>query len=172
MSFWGTVDQWFYPRDCRIEAPTAGSIAALLATSLAALAGRPSEVPLGGEPEAGLSPGPAGPNKAFVLDLCNNFHRLARSAGSLQGSENAEAVRVQRNLDQVRKVLRDNGIDCVDLAGQAFDPGRADFEALGEPRPTPGLARKTILQCERPLVLLNGRLLQPAKGIVGRPASE
>jgi hypothetical protein len=29
-----------------------------------------------------------------------------------------------------------------------------------------------ILQRERPLVLLNGRLLQPAKGIVGRPASE
>jgi hypothetical protein len=176
MSLWSAFNQWLYPRELRIEVSTADGVAAMVAASLAELAARQGTgaraFDAGAAAKAATPAAAAGLEKSFVLELCNNFHRLSRSAKPFQETNSAEAGRMNRNLDQLKKVLHDNGIECVDLTGQAYDPGRADFEPLGEPQATPGLTRKTIIQCERPLVLLHGKLLQPAKGIVGRPASE
>ena len=176
MSRWSAVRQRFYPPEFRIEPSTAEASAVVIAACLAEIAdqvgrvvGKPDPV----SPDQAVMPPPGGGlEKSFVIDLCNNFHRLSRSAKPFQETGGSEAARMSRSLEQLRKVLQDNGIECVDLTGQVYEPGRSDFESLGEPQSTPGLARPSIIQCERPLVRLKGKMIQPGKGIVGKPANE
>ncbi|HEY3840463.1 MAG TPA: hypothetical protein VGL72_28020 [Bryobacteraceae bacterium] len=111
----------------------------------------------------------AGPDKAFVIDLCNQVHRLSRAVKKAQEQGGAEADKLQRHLDRLGEILAGYKVEWEDLTGQAYDPGRADFDPLGEPVMVPGLQRKTIIQCERPAVRFGGVLIQPAKGTVGRP---
>jgi len=176
MNRWSDLSQWFYPREFRIGAGTSLTTAVLLAASASQPleragpdTGMPS--PVAGDVTPVPAPTDTGLEKGFVIDLCNNFHRLSRSLKPLQDATGAEATRLKRNLDQVRKTLQDNGIECLDLTGEVYDPRRSDFQPLGEPQETPGLTRMTIIQCERPLVKIKGRFVQPAKGIVGRPSA-
>lgn len=175
MSRWRLVTQWFFPPEFRIGVSRADPTAALLVSSLTEIADRIGKMAAKADTvsldQAVLPAAGGGLEKGFVVDLCNNFHRLSRSAKPFQDGSGSEAVRMNRSFEQLRKVLHDNGIECVDLTGQVYEPGRSDFESLGEPQPTPGLARTTIIQCERPLVRLKGKMIQPGKGIVGRPAA-
>lgn len=110
--------------------------------------------------------------KEFVIDLCNQIHRLSRSTKKLQGAGTAETEKLEGNLNRLQKMLEGHAIQWEDLSGQAFHPGRTDFEPLGEPQVLPGLSRMTIVQCERPVIRLGGMLIQPARGVVGRPAEQ
>jgi hypothetical protein len=183
MSNWLRAKQWLYPPEFRIHAGSSDaqalSVLADVVTRLLAQAERaaPSAPPAdagNGTPasDAGpvAAPVPGGLDKSFVIDLCNSVHRLSRAAKPLLESGGSDGGRVQRNFDLLRKALQTRGIEAVDLSGQVFSPDRYDFEPLGEPQPTEGLTRMTIVQCDRPLVMLDGKMLQPAKGIVGRPA--
>ena len=95
--------------------------------------------------------------------------RLDRSAARATQQGAAEAERLQRNLSGLRSALESGGIEYKDLSGQEYDPGRRDFEPLGQAQPSPGIVRPTIMQCESPAVFVQGRIAQKARGVVGVP---
>ena len=60
--------------------------------------------------------------------------------------------------------------NASNLTNKDWEPGRGDFEVIGDAEPVPGLDRKRIIRCERPAVWLSGELLQKARGLIGKPA--
>jgi hypothetical protein len=112
-----------------------------------------------------------GLDRNFVVDLCNQLHRVHRTAKRLEEQGSREAERLNGHVERLQRLLETHQVSSLDLTGQQYDPGRMDFEPLGDPQPTKGLRWLTIIQCERPAVLLRGTLLQRAKGIVGSPVA-
>jgi hypothetical protein len=111
-------------------------------------------------------------NVDFVISLCNDHYRLRRNVGQLENERTSskELRSISRALKNVDALLEQYEIQCIDLTGQEYHAGRMDFNALGEPEEIKGLDTMKILQCERPAIYLAGKLIQPAKGIVARPA--
>ena len=67
-------------------------------------------------------------------------------------------------------VLKDRGVECHDLEGEPYDPGRGDFVPIGtEPLVGDG-NRPMIGRCERPVIRIDGKLEQMARGVVLQPA--
>ncbi len=106
---------------------------------------------------------------ALAIELCNKLHQLSRSVEKAREQGSAEADRLKNHVARLARTLREQSVEWEDLTGQAYDPGRADFEQLGEPQERPELNGKTIIQCERPVVRIMGRPVQAARGIVGVP---
>jgi hypothetical protein len=128
--------------------------------------------------ESGLHPSESTPGAeevgaatTLVIDLCNRLHQLSRTVEKAKEQGAAEADRLRSHLSRLAKTLGEHFIDWEDLTGQAYDPGRSDFEPLGEPQLVPGLARKTIIQCERPVIRFKGKVAQSARGVIGKPPS-
>jgi len=157
-----------YPAPFRIGAgdPRAG----LLILELAAIKEMAGALPPSERPEPIPEPVSGTLDKDFAVSICNQMLRLQRSAQKARQQGAGEAERLQGHLERLRKLLEDQGVEYEDLTGQTYDPGRSDFEPLGEPQLMPELRRDTIVQCERPVVLLKGKPVQKAKGIVGTPA--
>jgi hypothetical protein len=109
-------------------------------------------------------------DKNFAVALCNNLHRLDRCIARVAKQGSDEADRLQDHIARVRSDLEEKGVTYEDLTGQEYSSGRADFEPLGTPQPVSGIRWPTIMQCERPVVLRNGKILQCAKGVVGAPS--
>ncbi len=107
--------------------------------------------------------------KAFAIELCNQLYRLSKSVTKAQEQGGSDALKLKGHLDRLGKILDERSVRWEDLTGQAYHPGRADFEPLGEPQTTPGLLQKTIIKCERPAIRLDGAIIQLASGTVGKP---
>ena len=174
--WWIRFKQKLYPPEFQISAVGDGvgatAVSLLLATLTQVKGATPVPVvpPEGSQVKPPVHGAPDKLEKGFVIDLCNQIHRLSRSTKKLQGAGTAEAEKLEGNLNRLQKMLEGHAIQWEDLSGQVFDPGRTDFEPLGEPQVSAGLSRMTIIQCERPVIRLSGMLIQPARGIVGRPA--
>jgi hypothetical protein len=154
-----------YPPALRIEAsdPETG----LLILEIASIQERLAKLPA--QPVAAMAATPDVVH-GLAVGICNQMLRLERSANKARQQGSAEAERLQGHLERTKSTLAESGIKYEDLTGQAYDPGRYDFEPLGEPQISPDVTRATIIQCERPVVMLNGKLVQKAKGVVGIPA--
>ena len=163
---WNWFRQRMYPPALRIESgdPETG----LLILEIAAIQERLAQLP--GQPAAAMAAMPAAPDNGLAVGICNQMLRLERSASKARQQGSGEAERLQGHLERLKTTLADSGIKYEDLTGQAYDPGRYDFEQLGEAQASPDVRRAMIVQCERPVVMLNGRLIQKAKGIVAKPA--
>ena len=166
---WESFRQWWYPAPFRIRSgsPEIG----LLCLELDAIHEKLAVLPARGE-GGPPRPQPAAStdlDRRFIVALCNNLHRLERSAerAAKQGADEAE--RLKDHLARVRSDLKEKGVTYEDLTGQQYTPDQKDFEPLGAPQPMPGLRWATILQCERPAVLRGGEILQRAKGVVATP---
>lgn len=173
--WWIKFKQKLYPPEFQIcaEGDGLGTMAVPLLLAMLTQAKGTTPVPVvpeGSQVKAQVHVQPDKLETGFVIDLCNQIHRLSRSTKKLQGAGTGEAEKLQGNLNRLQQMLEGHAIQWEDLTGQAFDPGRTDFEPLGEPQVSPGLSRMTIIQCERPAIRLSGMLIQPARGIVGRPA--
>lgn len=107
----------------------------------------------------------------FAIGLCNEYFRLQRNLMSLREKqpESKEVERLGRVLENIDALMKEQRLECLDLAGQAYDVGRNDFEPLGRPEEVEGLLRPQINRCERPLVLLAGKVIQKSRGVVARP---
>jgi hypothetical protein len=175
--WWVGLKQWLYPPGCRLpvgddETLVLLSVAHMLsmADSLAwASAAAANPLPPPGEPAPAAKPPAVGPEKAFVIDLCNQVHRLSRWAAKVEEQGGADADRLKGHMERLARVLDEHKVKWADLSGQVFEAGLSDFEPLGDPQPTPGLQRPTIIRCERPVVRLGGKVLQAARGTVGVP---
>ena len=111
-------------------------------------------------------------NSEFLITLCNGHFRIKRNIELLMGEnlKRKEVRRIWRTLERLDNYFHEIGLQYIDLTNEPYDPGRSDFEPLGEPEEVNGITEKTILQCERPAIWFQGKLIQPAKGIVARPA--
>ena len=108
----------------------------------------------------------------FACAICNDVFRLPKNVAQLvqergQSKELRSIERIVRNVDAV---LKENGVEYIDLTGKPFDERSEDFEPAGQPQAVPGLDRAYVAACERPVVLINGKLVQRARGVVKRPA--
>jgi hypothetical protein len=172
--WWPALKQALYPPEFQIspmegESDLAAAMLRLIAT-VEALPRTAETPPAEAKKDAGTPPpAPDGLEKAFVIDLCNQIHRLNRGLKKAQENGNPEAGGLKAHVDRLAKTLANHSVQCEDPSGQIWDPGRVDFEPLGEPQIVPGLTQLTILQCERPVVRLGGKVIQSAKGAVGAP---
>ena len=122
--------------------------------------------------------GPAPLDEPLAIAICNGCFRIRRNAlemaaaASQSGDNDGKKVRsIARALDKMDDFLKESGIEYRDPTGQVYDPGRQDFRSIGEPEAVAGLTVPTIIRLERPVVLLRGKLVQQARGVVGKPAS-
>ena len=149
--------QWIYPSAFRVHGSghDNGSYLALVDS----LAGGTAEL------ASGL---PA----QFSLDIANQVFRAKRNLETFsEHDSNSREVRMlRRAVKGMLALLEDQGVECVDPTGQPFDPGRLDFEMVGDPEIRGDVSQNTIVHCERPIVLIDGTLAQKGRGIVGRPA--
>ena len=107
----------------------------------------------------------------FAIDLCNRYFEVRRTLREVAGQGDARtAERARACLADFDEMLGAYGIECLDLTGREYDPGRRDFESLAGARPVVGLSRSRICMLERPAVRLRGRLIQAATGLVEEPA--
>lgn len=107
-----------------------------------------------------------------VIGLCNDLFRARRNTEqqAAEGVNSKEVRSSARALDHADMMLKNMGIEYIDLTGQAYDGGRIDFDPIAEPEVSPGVDRMKILRCERPAILLNGKLIQKGRGLVVKPA--
>ncbi|MFC1734619.1 hypothetical protein ACFL1X_00775 [Candidatus Hydrogenedentota bacterium] len=109
--------------------------------------------------------------KKFAIELANQCFRIHRNIEALNeaGVQNKETRMLNRTIDAVQRALADQNIESIDLTGRVLDDGQRDFEMVGEPEKRSDLTHATIVFCERPAVMLDGRLVQAARGIVAIP---
>lgn len=89
---------------------------------------------------------------------------LAAAAGAADATAIAEGMRMTFN--QLAAVLRDEGVEPVDAAGQAFDPHLHEAVAHQESAEVP---EGHVLQQLRKGYRLRDRLLRPATVVVAKP---
>lgn len=172
--------QWRFPAEFRIrptdpQDPSLALAMALAATADAEAAARRESAALAAEVaalhEKAAAAGPSIPSTLAVA-LSNECFRLRRNADQLPSDEreSKEVRSIRKALESITEAMRGQGIEYVDLTGQDYVSGRVDFEQIGAQEPQGGLTREQISRCERPAVLLNGKLLQKARGLVVYPA--
>jgi molecular chaperone GrpE len=79
----------------------------------------------------------------------------------------ADALRggVEMTLKQFDQTLARHGVEVVDPAGQPFDP---DLHEAMQAVPTADAAPDTVVQVVQKGLVLNGRLVRPARVLVAR----
>jgi hypothetical protein len=165
LTSWPNLRQRVFPAPFRINVGPADALADSLTFVIAQAGGaRPGAPPEQSQPQA--------VNTAFAVALCNYHFRMGRNAGLLKdyGDGARELRAIGRALEKIDALLKDYGIECRDVTGQRYDDGREDFELIGRAEKVPGLGESKITQCECPVVLINGKLVQKAKGLVSIPA--
>jgi hypothetical protein len=172
LNYYSALRQKAFPPAFRIDSrnsddwPTA--LARTLTESLRALNTRRETIPVG-EPVQDNRPALT---PDFVVALCNYYFRLSRNAAQMEkeGLDSKELRSIKLALANIEMLFKKQGIECRDLTGQEYDFGRLDFEQIGQASSVPGLDRLRIGRCERPAIMLGGKLIQKAKGLVDRPA--
>lgn len=131
-----------------------------------------------GQPAETGAATPLHPDEPLAVAICNGCFRIRRNALEMDATasdagrnDGKEISSISRALDRMDEFLKERGIEYRDPTGQVYDPGRQDFQSIGEPEVVAGLTLPTIVQVERPAVLVNGTLVQCARGVVGKPAS-
>lgn len=152
--------QWAFPKPFQIEVDRGD----VWASDVTAMLERARREPLA-PPAPELS-------EQLVTDLCNRYFQLRRALLERAGTSGAPALdaRARECIEDFEGVLRAQGIECLDLTGRDYDPGRRDFESLAAARPVAGLAKSRISLLERPAIRVRGRLIQRAAGLVEEPA--
>jgi len=113
--------------------------------------------------------------KSFAIGLSNECFRWLNNLDSLTKRlpDNPDLEDVRKRLANIRAFCRKKkGFEWADLQNEPYDLKRNDFEPTSEAEDTPGLDRPRILRCELPVVRLQGKIIQKARGIVGKPVGK
>ena len=111
--------------------------------------------------------------KAFAIDLANQWFRIKRNLSVLEetGTSNKETRMLNRSIEGIQRSMAEQEVELIDFTGKVLVDGQKDFEIAGEPEHRSDIKEKTILFCERPAIMINGKLVQAARGLVAVPAS-
>jgi hypothetical protein len=110
------------------------------------------------------------PDEKFLIGIGNQVFHQQQIADGL-GSDSRAGRGLLRSIKKQKEMLEERNVQVLDLTGQFYDDTRRDFEPLAAAEIRPELVRPTIVLCETPAILIEGRLVQTAKGIVGAPPS-
>jgi len=116
-------------------------------------------------------PPPSDQLEGVVVEACNTLFRIGADHARLRSDDpelDAAIRRIGTNLRQFTRELRRRRIESLDLAGRPFDPNLNEFEPRGHVAVS-GVSVPTIHECFRPLVTRDGRIVQPAVGVVANP---
>ena len=161
--------QWQYPLEFRIEADERVAWPELLNRAVAE-AVEAAEKAASAQSRDPPVPAPA-PGNDFFVEFCNSNFRLRRNVEQLEKERESSKTlrRIRGALDKVETILDRAGVESIDLTGERYEEGRLDFQSLATEE-IPGLQEMEISLCERPLILLQGQMIQRATGVVARPA--
>jgi hypothetical protein len=81
-----------------------------------------------------------------------------------------DGKKIERALESLDSMLLERGVECLNLEGQRYDDGRLDFEPIGAEEEAGSADHECIGRCEKPVIKVDGKLLQKARGVVIRPA--
>jgi hypothetical protein len=167
---WGEIiRQWGYPPEFRIGPHPSYR------------ASRPQPVPEKANSAIettgiGASPGggdglTAALDQDLAISVCNEIHRIGRNLAQMKadGHELREIARIERAIRNVSELFEEEGVLSIDLSGAPYDDHRGEFDPVAPPDPVPGLTRVEICRCERPVIIINGKLVQRARGTLGKP---
>lgn len=108
----------------------------------------------------------------FVTDLVPVRDSLEMGLAAAAGDQEADAVKtgVEMTLKQLDQVLEGHGVEIVDPLGARFDPERHEAMSVAADA---GAEPDTVVAVVQKGVVLNGRLVRPARVIVaGAPAAD
>lgn len=168
-----TLRQWAYPRELRIAAPRtpAEPTVAVRQGAAAGAAGTPAA------PHAAVTAGAGGSSgeavgAGFLAELGTGLWRLRKQLvepGS--GQPRAETRRAFRHLDALWDSCVHAGMEILDHTGEDFpDHGEVGLKTL-DYRPTPQLARPSVIETIRPTLYFRKRRIQMGEVVVGVPAA-
>jgi molecular chaperone GrpE len=103
-----------------------------------------------------------------LLPVVDNLDRALEAASEAPES-NAIAEGVDLTLRSFLEVLKKNGIEIVDPAGEPFDPQLHQAMTMV---PNPDLEPNTVMDVMQKGYTLNGRLLRPAMVVVSKAATD
>lgn len=162
MGWLGQIVQWTYPPALRIARSTASPDVGALLHMQSRIESLLRNTRGGDPPISTIDP-------AFVTEFANATFRLRRNVMELRrrGTSFKEVDRIEHVLESLDREFRNQGIECRDLEGQPYDDGRLDFEPIAA-QSDPSLAKgiRQIGRCEGPLIILAGRTIQKARGVV------
>jgi len=103
-----------------------------------------------------------------IADVATGIWRLRRRLGRLEAAAPSPELRgMIRDMDALWDALSQAGVEVLDHAGAAYDPGLAVKVAAFQP--TPALDRERIIETIRPTVYLKDEWIQMSEVIVGTP---
>lgn len=108
----------------------------------------------------------------FVTDLVPVRDSLEMGLAAVAGEQDAGAVKtgVEMTLKQLDQVLEAHGVEIVDPLGARFDPERHEAMSVAQEA---GADPGTVIAVVQKGVVLNGRLIRPARVIVaGGPSTD
>ncbi len=99
-----------------------------------------------------------------LLPVVDNLHRAVDACAEAEGVE-AITEGVDLTLRSLLDVLKKNGVESVDPAGEPFDPQLHQAMTMV---PNPDLEPNTVMDVMQQGYTLNGRLLRPAMVVVSK----
>ena len=162
--------QWTYPREFRIDPGARSDWASTVVGAALRIMKEAEEKPP--ETQQGdIATAADSVSNTFAISLCNEHFKLRRKLKRFESThgDSSELDGLQSSLQDVKDLLREHNIECEDLTGQVYSSGRLDFESVGPGERKPGVTEPRIAVCERPVVRLNGKIIQKAKGLVELP---
>ena len=103
-----------------------------------------------------------------LLGVLDDMERALEAARANHAADDPLLSGMQLVYDKALEVLARHGLERIAAAGEAFDPNR--HEAMMQ-QPAPGLKTPTVLDELQRGYELKGRVIRPARVIVGMPAS-
>lgn len=111
-------------------------------------------------------------DRQFVIGVCNECFRLSYTIESLGKELNKDDCRdlkkLRNSLTRVDNYCKKKGFEWHDVTGEDYSLSRSDFDPIDQVE-DPKLTKMKITRCEKPVVRLNNKIIQKARGIVGRP---
>lgn len=108
-------------------------------------------------------------NTSLVKDLLGPLDDFSRALDAAEKTENFEAMKegVRMIEDRLYTLLKNNwGLEVIDQADVAFDPNEHEACMMEEKE---GLTEDTVTMVLQKGFRLNGRVIRPAKVMVGKP---
>jgi hypothetical protein len=118
-----------------------------------------------------LPPPSGGIPKAIAIETCNELFRMDRHLVRVkERSGDAGDMRKQeRSVTKLRTLLSKNKVEYIDVTGQVWTPSRVDIEVIGSLREDATLTDIHVERCERPVVMIDDKIEQQARGTLVGP---
>ena len=167
MGVGGTIRQWMYPKEFRIDPPL------WPAELLRAFERLGESMRVGQQHEGGVASGrPLESDQlGLMTQLSTGLWRMRnKMVEAATGRPREEMRRTYRHLESVWDALVEAGFEIQDHTGTPFDAGMS-LKVIAY-QPMAAMVREEVIETIKPSVYFKGRRVQMGEVIVGRPEVE